>query len=56
MQYISNKADFQRLQNDIVSGYKASKGKDKQKDKNLFPSMNKQDYNLDYEFKPKSYI
>jgi len=31
MQYVSNKADFQRLQNDIVSGYKASKGKDKQK-------------------------
>ncbi len=48
MQYVSNKADFQRLQNDIVSGYKASKGKDKQKEKNLFSSMSNQDYSLDY--------
>jgi hypothetical protein len=56
MQYVSNKADFQRLQNDIVSGYKASKGKDKQKEKNLFPSMSNQDYSVGYEFKPKSYI
>lgn len=53
MQYVSNKADFQRLQNDIVSGYKSSKGKDKQKEKNLFPSISNQDYGVGYEFESK---
>jgi hypothetical protein len=66
MQYVSNKEDFQRLQNDIVSGYKASKaskgkdkqseGKDKQEEKKLFPSVSKEDYSIDYKFEPKSYI
>jgi hypothetical protein len=66
MQYVSNKEDFQRLQNEIVSGYKASKaskgkdkqseGKDKQEEKKLFPSVSKEDYSIDYKFEPKSYI